>query len=167
MNLYILRHGLAGKQGMGGFKSDSERPLTAKGRQRLRRIAEAMEAMDLSFNVILTSPFARALQTAQIVAEAFDLQNRLTETVYLTPGGSPKALIEQINAIKPRTKNVLLAGHEPYLSKLIALLVAGNTAAAVELKKGGLAKLEIDELRYGQCATMAWLLTPRQMLLMA
>lgn len=64
-------------------------------------------------------------------------------------------------------ENLLLVGHEPDLSKLISLLVAGKIGPGFALKKAGLAKLEVESLRAGQCATLAWLLTPTQMNLMA
>ena len=167
MNLYILRHGLAVERGKPGFKNDADRPLTAKGKQRLRRITKAMDAMGASFNVILASPFVRAQQTAQIVAEAFKLSKKLILSDHLTPSGSPKALIEQINELKPPPTNVLIVGHEPYLSKLVALLAAGNTGLRLELKKGGLAQLQTTRLRYGRCAEIVFLVTPRQMRLIA
>ena len=59
-----------------------------------------------------------------------------------------------------------MVGHEPDFSELISLLVTGQTGASVALKKGGLAKLEIEKIRDGKCATLAWLLTPTQMKLM-
>jgi len=61
----------------------------------------------------------------------------------------------------------LLVGHEPYLSQLIALLSSGGTSATIDMKKGGLCKLETEGLEYGHCATLQWLLTPRQMELIA
>ena len=111
MNIFILRHGIAAEPGAPGIKTDAERPLIAKGEQRLRAAAAAMEKMGLSFDVIV--------------------------------------------------------GHEPQLSRLIALLATGDTVAAIDMKKGGLCKLETEDLEYGHCATLAWLLTPRQMELMA
>ena len=62
---------------------------------------------------------------------------------------------------------VLLVGHEPDLSGLISLLVAGDTASAVVMKKGGLCKLSTESLKHGRCAALAWLLTPKQMALMS
>ncbi|MGH7950764.1 MAG: phosphohistidine phosphatase SixA [Limisphaerales bacterium] len=167
MNLYILRHGLAVEHGAPGYKKDSDRPLTPKGRQRLRQIAKAIEAMGLNFDAIFSSPFLRAKQTAEIAAEELGLEKKPAFTNELTPNGNPKMLIEEINQLKSSQKNILLVGHEPYLSQLIGLLVAGNTNTTIDLKKGGLCKLEIETLRYGRCATFAWLLMPRQMLLMA
>ena len=166
MNLYILRHGIAVERGTPGIK-DADRPLTPKGRRRLRQVTGAMREMELSFDLILSSPFARALQTAEIVARTFKQKNKLVLSSELTPGGNPKLLIEQINKIKPRPKYILLVGHEPYLSQFIGLLLAGNTNTAIDLKKGGLCKLEIETLRYGRCASLIWLLTPQQMILMA
>jgi phosphohistidine phosphatase len=166
MNLFLLRHGLAVDRSKPGFKKDSDRPLTPKGKQRLWRVAEAMEEMDLEFEAIITSPFVRAAQTAEIIAEAFELGKKLSSTEHLTPNGNPKLLLEHLNQLTPAPKGVLLVGHEPYLSQLIGLLVAGNTNVLVDLKKGALCKLEIETLRYARCATLAWLLSPKQMLLM-
>jgi phosphohistidine phosphatase SixA len=56
MNFYILRHGIAVEHGARGYANDSERPLTPKGRQRMRAIARAMIAMELRFDLILSSP---------------------------------------------------------------------------------------------------------------
>jgi len=164
MNLFILRHGLAVDPGTPGYPDDSQRPLTPKGVRRLQQITEVMRRMELAFDVIFSSPYLRAAQTADIVADAFDLQKKLVLTNELAPGGSPKALIEQVNKLKPAPPNgVMLVGHEPYLSQLIALLVTGGTTAAIELKKAGLARLETEALSCGRCATLSWLLTPRQM----
>src|ERR1700685_152272 len=165
MNLYILRHGLAVERGTPGYKKDSDRPLTSKGRRRMEKISEAMEAMELKFDLILSSPFLRAKQTAKIVAETFGLQKRFAFSEALVPDGNPKMLVEQIG--KLRVKNIWFVGHEPHLSRLIALLTTGSVDAAIELKKGGLCKLEMETPSCGRCATLAWLLTPRQMELMA
>jgi phosphohistidine phosphatase len=60
----------------------------------------------------------------------------------------------------------MLVGHEPFLSQLISLLVSGDTESSVLLKKGGFCKLSTEHLKHGKCATLEWLLTPRQMELM-
>jgi phosphohistidine phosphatase len=167
MNLYILRHGIAVERDATGFKTDADRPLTPKGRRQLGQIAAAMRKMDLDFNLILSSPFLRARQTAEIAAKSLKLQKRLAFSDALTPDGDPKALIRQLNEWKPASENILLVGHEPYLSRLVALLISGRDMAALELKKGGLCKLETGSLRFGRCALLAWLLTPKQMKLIA
>jgi phosphohistidine phosphatase len=166
VNLYILRHGIAVERGEPGFKTDADRPLTPKGKRQLRQIAGAMKNLDLRFNLILSSPFLRARQTAEIVAQWLRLKERLAFSDELTPDGNPKALIRQLHDLGPAPENVLLVGHEPYLSQLAALLISGETATNIELKKGGLCKLETGALRFGRCATLQWLLAPKQMKLM-
>ncbi len=166
VNIFLLRHGIAAEPGTPGIKTDAERPLIPKGEQRLRKAAAAMEKMGLSFDVIISSPYLRAKQTAEIVAKILKLEKRLSISCDLIPGGDPQALIRQLNALKPEPENILLVGHEPFLSRLIALLATGGTSATIEIKKGSLCKLEAEELECGHCATLKWLLTPRQMELM-
>ena len=167
MDIFILRHGIAVEPGTPGYENDSDRPLIPKGERRLRSAAAAMEKLNLSFDLILSSPFVRARETAEIVAGELKLKRRIEFFDGLVPGGNPKALIHALNELKSAPENVLLVGHEPYLSRLISLLVSvGADATAIEIKKGSLCKLEVGELRHGQCARLAWLLTPAQMELM-
>lgn len=163
MNLYLLRHGLATEPGEGGIKRDSDRPLTAKGERRTCRAGEAMRAMDLSFDLVLTSPYKRARQTAEIIADALDARERLHVAETLAPGGNSRRLIESINRRDPRPGEVLLVGHEPGLSELISVLVFGDATGGIVMKKGGLCKLEISSLTHSRCARLEWLLTARQL----
>ena len=159
MEIYVLRHGIAVERGTPVYKKDSDRPLTKDGEEQLYQIAQAMLAMDLKFDLILSSPYVRAAKTAQIVAS--ELDDEVTFTEFLEPDANPLGLISQINDEKPQ--RVLLVGHEPDLSRLISLLMTGATAAAIELKKGGLCKMSTDKLIFGQCATLNLLLTPKQL----
>ena len=163
MNLYVLRHGIAVERGAPGFKTDADRPLTPKGRRQLRQMTAAMQSMGLHFSLILSSPFLRAWQTAEIVARSLKLKKCLAFSDALAPDADAKALIRQLHELKPAPENILLVGHEPYLSRLVALLISGGEMANVELKKGSLCKLETGSLRFGRCAILAWLLTPKQM----
>jgi phosphohistidine phosphatase len=167
MNLFLLRHGIAVERETTGYEKDADRPLTPKGERRLGQIADAMEAMGLTFGLILSSPHVRARQTAEIVADALGLKKKLEFSDALTPGGDPKALIATLNKREPIPENVLLVGHEPFLSDLISTLTSGDPRVGIDFKKGGLCKLEVETLRHSRCATLAWLLTPRQMGLMA
>jgi phosphohistidine phosphatase len=166
MNLYLLRHGLAVDHGTPGYARDADRPLTPKGERKLARIADAMGELELSFDLILSSPYTRARQTAEIIAAALNARKKLEFSEGLTPDGSFKTLIEGINQLESRPDNVLLVGHEPHLSGLISLLVSGDSSFRVVMKKGGLCKLSIESLKHGRCAVLEWLLTPRQMGLM-
>jgi phosphohistidine phosphatase len=166
MNLFILRHGLAVEPGTAGFFRDAERPLTSEGRSKLKKSAEAMKALELSFDLILSSPYVRARQTAELVAQSMKCNSlELTET--LAPDGRVEKLISLLNRRRAATEDVLLVGHEPYLSELISLLVSGEVGLPVVMKKGGLCKLSAESLRAGRCATLEWLVIPKHLLLMA
>src|SRR5438445_7469264 len=154
MDLYILRHGLAGEHGSGGYESAADRPLTAEGRHKLRRIAQAMKALDLSFDLILSRPYARARQTAEIVAAGLRAMKKLEFSDDLIPEGNSNKLIDLLNRRQPASEKILLVGHEPYLSELIALLLSGDASLAIVMKKGGLCKLSADSLQPGRCATL-------------
>ena len=164
MNLYILRHGLAVEYGTPGYKTDSERPLTPEGEKKTRKIAEGLLAMGVSPDKILTSPFVRARRTAEIVAEEFKVENRLEECDYLASGGDHGKLIDYINEHCGEAQDIMLVGHEPDLSHLISVLVAGRAGLGLTLKKGGLCKVVVESLRYGRCGSMEFLLTPRLMI---
>ena len=167
MNLYILRHGIATEPNTQGLAKDADRPLTPEGKRKLWQIAEAMAALELGFDLVLSSPYVRARQTAEIIVEALKARKRLEFSDSLTPGGSTKKLVDLLNHLQPPPESVLLVGHEPYLSGLISLLVSGDASLAVVMKKGGLCKLSTDSLTHGRCAALEWLLTPKQMALMA
>ena len=166
MNLFLLRHGLAVEPGTAGFENDASRPLTPKGKLQLRIIVAVMRVMELRFEVIWSSPLVRARQTAEMVAKDLKARRQLELVEELSPGGDAVKLIKKLRALKPAPKNILLVGHEPDLSELISRFVTGKTGAGFALKKAGLAKLEVEKLRAGRCATLAWLLTPGQMKLM-
>jgi len=167
MNVYLLRHGLAVEPGTQGYSRDADRPLTPKGERKLWKIAQAMEALELSFDLILSSPYVRARQTAEIVAEALGARKKIELSDVLTPAGKVKDLVEHLNHFKPHLQAVMLVGHEPYLSGLISLWVGGAPGLVIDMKKGGLCKLSVEVLKPGRCAVLEWLLTPKQMCLMA
>jgi phosphohistidine phosphatase len=158
-----LRHGIAVERGSPEFENDSQRPLMPEGERQLHRTSRALEKMKLEFDLILSSPFARARQTAEIVARELNLRKRLKFSDELQPEGNAKNLFRQLHDLKPAPENILLVGHEPYLGCLISLLVSGDKNVAIDFKKGGLCKLEVEKLRTGKCARLAWLLTPKQM----
>ncbi len=142
MEIYILRHGIAVDRGSPGFKKDSDRPLTKEGEEKMHQIADTMLAMGLKFDLILSSPYTRAEQTAQIVADTLD--HEVTFTKSLAPDANALELIAEINDEKPHS--VLLVGHEPDLSRLISVLVCGTSDSSFELKKGGLCKLTAETI---------------------
>ena len=161
MILYVLRHGIAALRGTAEYPDDSTRPLTGKGEKKMRRIAGGMEALGLEFDLILSSPFLRARQTAEIVATAFQGEKKLELTPLLEVGAETEDLVRDL--VSREVENVLLVGHEPFLSTLVALLISGDPATEIRMKKGGLCMLSAQHLIHGRCATLEWLLTPAQL----
>lgn len=164
MELYILRHGIAEDHCAEAPGDDSRRRLTAEGKTKMRRAAMGMKTLELEFDLILSSPYLRAKETAEIVAEVFGMEKILEISPTLaSEGGNPRELIEELRRKYGKRKQVLLVGHEPYLSQLIAVLVSGEATMAITMKKGGLCKVFATSLVYGRCATLEWLMTPGQM----
>lgn len=164
MELLLFRHGLAAEPDAELFPDDSHRPLTPEGRKRTREVCRALRAMKLKFDLVLASPFVRAKQTADIVAEVFGIQQHLHLSSNLAPGFNPRSLVTELRRAAQPEDRVLLVGHEPDLSQLASLLISGKTQAGITLKKAGLIKLAVDELACGRCATLEFLLTPRLLL---
>ena len=161
MNLFLLRHAIAVEPGSLAGDSDAERPLSPEGKKKMRKIALGMKSLDLSFDLILSSPYLRARETAEIVAHEFGSVPEFTPR--LAVGGDPASLVAEVAARTKDMADVLLVGHEPQLSKLISYLLAGNSGLSVTMKKGGLCKLDVPRLRYARSATLEWLLTPSQL----
>ena len=161
MKLYILRHGDAGEHGDPRYPNDAARPLTSKGIKRTRQLANALRQMEISFDVIFSSPLVRARQTAEIVARSLDLEKKLRLSNHLAPDGAFVDILAQVDNARPTAKTVLLVGHEPYLSELISLLCTGGPTLGLTLKKGGLCRMEVGSIKAGRCAMLEWLLTPR------
>jgi phosphohistidine phosphatase len=162
--LFVLRHGIAVTRGNAAYPLDSDRPLTSKGLKRMRRIANGMQRLHVGFDVILSSPYRRALETAFVVAREYEFG----QAVHTNPALRPEVLPEEVNRSLlekySACRRILLVGHEPQLSALISTLTSGSAGARPLLKKGGLCKLQVDKLQLGRCATLLWLLTPRQVM---
>jgi phosphohistidine phosphatase len=161
MNLFFLRHGKAHARSP-QWRPDSKRPLTREGEEAMLEVAKGIKTLGVSFDVILTSPYVRALRTAEILADVYESQ-KLFETANLTPDASAKDIIEEINQNFSAAGEIVLVGHEPFMTGLISTLLTGGKATIMELKKAGFCKLTIEKLALGKCACLNWLLTPKQL----
>jgi phosphohistidine phosphatase len=163
MNLYIIRHAIAVEPGTAGYEDDSTRPLTEKGCKKMNSIARGLRGFDVKLDLIISSPYLRARQTAEILADVFKLSDRLVFSENLIPSGSPDQLIGEINE-KYSVDSLAIVGHEPSLSSLISELLVGNATISINMKKGGVCCLVLDDLRIQRSATLEWLLTPSQLI---
>jgi len=158
MNLYLIRHAIAVDEGTAELE-DSQRPLTDKGRKKMRQIARGLHALGVEFDLILSSPYLRSQETAEVLADVFKMKKKLIFSESLLPESEPEKVIAEINE-SHAVDSIALVGHEPHLSSLIGLLTGGNVNIDVTLKKGGVCHLSADDLHHAHRATLEWLLTP-------
>lgn len=141
MRLLVLRHGVAEDAGPDTGWQDEPRALTEEGTARMEHEARGMAALGIGADVVLTSPLVRCRQTAEIVAAAIGGTAR--DEPRLRPG-THLDLVADVLLEHPDAGSVLICGHEPDLSELIAALTGG---AEVEFRKGSLAILEVEAPR--------------------
>jgi phosphohistidine phosphatase len=160
MKIYILRHGIAMEKKDWTPRDDRKRPLTKEGMEKIRRAAKTFQRLELDFDRILTSPYERAFKTAKIVSTILKMEKETEIWQELAADADPRAFLRKLSPQR-RWKRVLLVGHDPYLSRLIARLSTGTEEVFVNLKKGGVCLLETDRLTLGRCATLKWLIPPK------
>ncbi len=163
MKLLVIRHGAAMDRDEFAEtgQSDDLRPLTAAGKREMKRVAKGLRAEIGSVDVLATSPLVRAVQTAEIVADAYgiDITEKTTSLV-------PDAAFEEFEewCTKLRNKEVVaVVGHEPHLSSLVTWLLSGRRESRIRLKKAGACLVEFDSEVRHDSGTLNWLQTPRQL----
>ena len=159
MDIYIIRHAIAVDRGTPEYEDDSQRPLTDKGKKKMRQIARGLLALGVDFDLILSSPYVRAKETAEILAEVLKTKTAVAFSENLIPMGDPDLLTAEMNE-KYNVNSIALVGHEPHLSTLISLFVSENASLDMTLKKGGVCRLSADDLHHNRKAALEWLLTP-------
>jgi phosphohistidine phosphatase len=157
MQLLFLRHGVAEpRETWRG--SDAERPLTAQGRKAMTRAAAAFAELGVTPDLIVTSPLVRARQTAEIAAAGLAIVDRLVRDTRLAPGFDVEDLRDILHE-HGESDIVMLVGHEPDFSSVIARLIGGGR---VVCKKGGLARVDVFEATAGG-GELVWLLPPKDL----
>lgn len=161
MMLYLMRHGLAEDLSPGA--DDGARQLTARGRDKIQKAALGLRAMGLSFDLIVTSPLARAAETAEMVARETTKSSAPRAMPELAGGTAPAGMLAALKNL-PRHEHLLMVGHEPTLSRFASLLIAGSPqAVAIRLKQGGVIALEFDDPVEPGAAKLRWMMTQRQL----
>ncbi len=157
MTIYLLRHGIAEAAGPGG--NDAGRALTDEGRKKLRTVLKLARTAGVEPDLILTSPLLRAIQTAEVTAEALGCKIRPARTNALEPGGAVEEVWNEIRVHKD-TGSLLLAGHEPQFSQLAAYLL-GTPELLVDFKKGALIAIEMEQFGARPRGVLRWMLVPK------
>jgi phosphohistidine phosphatase len=138
MHIFFLRHGDASSDSR---YDDSERPLTDLGMRQATMVGTLLHRMKVRIDATLSSPLARAHETASIALSHLKNQQVAISELLLN-GTDPQQLFEHLQ--KLRAPSVLLVGHEPFLSETISLLIGGNREVEIEMKKCSLALVEVS-----------------------
>jgi phosphohistidine phosphatase len=157
LELYLIRHGVAATRG-DEYPDDSKRPLTSDGIARLRREAKGLDALDVSFDVILSSPLVRARQTADVFAEVMNGKPPVQTVEALTPAGNPAAVIHELGRHMRKAK-IALVGHEPNMGELAAHLIGSKVP--VPFKKGAICRVDFSVFPPKGKGQIVWFLPPR------
>jgi phosphohistidine phosphatase len=155
MNLYFLRHGSAGTRRPNPLV-DAKRPLDKEGLEQCWLIAQYINALDLQFDAVLSSPLKRALQTASRVANEIGYDSRIHITKALSPGASVQDF-HRLLAEYSQLDSVMVVGHNPNLAQFLSTMVgAGSARSAIRLRKGSLARVDLAQ----RPPTLQWLVAP-------
>ncbi len=156
MRIYVLRHGIAEDAPPEG--SDADRALTQEGKQKLRFVLERARRAGVRPDSILSSPFKRAWETAAMAATVLGVEENLFRMPALVPSGSPERVWKEIRSRK--SAELLIVGHEPLLSALVAFLL-GFPALQVQMKKAALVAVEVETEHVRPRGVLLWMLTPK------
>ena len=159
MELLIVRHAIAEDREVFAAtgREDALRPLTAEGTRKMKRTARGLHEVGPSIDVVVSSPFTRASETAEILRREYDL-DRVETARELEPG---TALSDVATWLGQLDQNVVaIVGHEPQLGRLVTYLVTGSEQSGVELKKGGVCLVEFEDKPSAGSGRLAWAIPP-------
>ena len=161
MQLYIVRHGIAIDREDPKCPPEAERYLTEEGVEKTKQVAEAVAALGIQADLMFSSPYVRATQTAAIFASELEYsKQKIRRTDSLLPGAEPGAFLREL-AREKDVSTVFCFGHAPHVDGLLAAAV-GASRHITSMKKAGVALVELKRLSppNGQ---LVWLITPKLM----
>lgn len=156
MNLYLLRHANAGQR-RANAELDLKRPLDKEGKQQCLLIGSVLSALKVQFDCIVSSPLKRALQTASLVGTEVGYEQRILVSPAMSPAGTWREFQTLLSGLSGH-EDVLLVGHNPNITQYLnSLLCASATVAPIRMRKGAIAKLDMNR----QTGRLQWLFDPR------
>ena len=166
MKLLLIRHADAGDRDEFAKTGDpdSRRPLSEKGRTQMRSAADGLRRLVPRADLIVTSPYTRAVETANLVSDAYSTPIEETETL------EPESAPENFEAwVRDRTNAALIiaVGHEPHLGAMATWLMCGTPNSHIEFKKGGACLLEFDGAIAKSAGMLRWLMGPKELAALA
>ena len=162
MRLLVIRHAIAmTREAFASLDADdARRPLTYEGRRKMMAGAKGLCHLVPSLDVLASSPFVRAHQTAVIVAECYG-EVPIVTTSALEPDATPDRFLIWLHSVQGDV--VAVVGHEPHLGMLVTWLLTGLAQSRLPLKKGGACLLDLAARPRKGEAMLRWALTPSQL----
>ena len=142
MELYLMRHARPEPKSPDIYPDDSQRPLSEQGRNEHRRFARALAGTGHRVDLVVSSPFMRAAETARITAEALGYGGEIVETDILASGFSPDGVLEYLSTLDAHS--VLLVGHAPDMDELAGALLSSDGSLQVSFKKGAVMGIHFE-----------------------
>jgi phosphohistidine phosphatase len=161
MEIYLVRHGAAYTK-----EDDPERHLNKNGLDQCHMSGMALRRLDIKFDLVISSPKARARQTAEIIADEVGYPKdeiKVTET--LEPTASPKDTTSYLNNFTEKN-NIMLAGHLPLLGNLASELLSESAQISLYFEAGAVCQINVDQ-PISHTGIFRWFLTPKQLRLIA
>jgi phosphohistidine phosphatase len=157
MELYLFRHGIAEDAKPG--RPDASRELTGEGKKKVAEVVKAARRAGAEPSLIVSSPYRRAIETARIAVEGFEYKGDVVRTDVLVPHGYPEKVWNELREYRDE-RAILLTGHEPLLSHLVAYLLS-SPALRVEMKKAGMVRIDVETMGAVPHGTLRWMITPK------
>ena len=159
MRIVLLRHGIAIDRDHPDCPPDPERFLTSEGQQRTRRAVKGLRRLDVRPDLVLSSPWTRAVETATLAIEGLRLDDDVLRTREdLLPDSDPASVATHVRGLDGEC--TLVVGHAPHLDGLLANLLGGSSGSMSSLKKSGAASIVLTG---GAGAELEWLATPKML----
>jgi phosphohistidine phosphatase len=155
MQIFFLRHANAGEPKLNPAK-DAKRPLDKLGIEQSHDVGRALAAMDVTVDAIISSPLKRATQTAAVVANEIDHEEKVVIDNALRPGATWDQFQELLRRYS-RKDAIMVVGHNPTMTEFLNKLV-GAPPTALELKKGTIARVEKEGRK---AAVLKWCMPPK------
>ena len=155
MNLYILRHASAGTRRANPVV-DVKRPLDKEGKQQCFLVGSFLNALNVQFDRVVSSPLKRALQTASLVGTETGYDSKIEISDALSPDASVAKFQDLVRSLT-KYENVMVVGHNPNLTVFFGSLLAPGGRMSTRLRKGAIARIDCTRLP----GTLHWLVDPR------
>jgi len=159
VELLLVRHAIAEDREVFAAtgRDDAQRPLTAEGIRKMKRTARGLHEVVPSIDLLVSSPFIRANETAEIIRREYDL-DRVETARELEPGTSLPDVATWLGQLDQQV--VAIVGHEPQLGRLVTYLITGSERSGVELKKGGACLIEFEGEPSAGRGRLRWAIPP-------